>query len=317
MDLSHSIRANDIISVEASTVGPDAQERIADLVDCNGKITVSVNGEEMQLPKPVRVNGKVVTGEYLIQNNDQVEVFFAYPLAQFCEYMDLSTEDMFVSINGKNAKADAVIYNGDKIDIKNKKSIVTESKETEKTTDAVNTTNEAAPKADAETQTATVSNDAVQEIAKEETVSEGATTSDSFTTSTMKEEQSRKKKEENADETPKEESKEAVDAQTKADNEEKKEETKETQQLRPEFMTSTEIEESTDGSRKIIVIVNQEPIVMRGKKNYTFVDIFDYINFDTSKMQGTGIVTIVNGQDAQYTQELYNGDKVEIYWKKD
>ena len=317
VDLSHSIRANDIISVEASTVGPDAQERIADLVDCNGKVTVAVNGEEMQLPKPVRVNGKVVTGEYLIQNNDQVEVFFAYPLAQFCEYMGVSTEDMFVSINGKEAKADAVIYNGDKIDIKNKKSIVTGSREIEKSTDTVNETNEAVPKADVETQTATVSNDAAQEIAKEETISEKAAASDSFTANTVNEELSRKKKEENADETPKEESKEAVGAQAKADNEAKKEETKEAQQLRPEFMASTEVEESADGSRKIIVIVNQEPIVMRGKKNYTFVDIFDYINFDTSKMQGTGIVTVVNGQDAQYTQELFNGDKVEIYWKKD
>lgn len=71
-----------------------------------------------------------------------------------------------------------------------------------------------------------------------------------------------------------------------------------------------------DGSRKLLVIVNQSPVVMTGKKSYCFVDIFDYIDFDTSKMQGTGIATIVNGRDAQYTQELHNGDKVEIYWKK-
>ncbi|MDE7321239.1 MAG: rod shape-determining protein [Lachnospiraceae bacterium] len=74
-------------------------------------------------------------------------------------------------------------------------------------------------------------------------------------------------------------------------------------------------EAAEETGKKIIVIVNQKPIVMRGKQSYMFVDIFDYINFDTSKMQGAGIATLVNGKDAQYTQELYNGDKIEVYWK--
>ena len=78
----------------------------------------------------------------------------------------------------------------------------------------------------------------------------------------------------------------------------------------------TNPEEGYEEFKKVIVIVNQKPIVMRGKKNYTFVDIFDYINFDTSKMRGSGIATLVNGKDAQYTQKLYNGDKIEVYWKQ-
>ncbi len=55
---------------------------------------------------------------------------------------------------------------------------------------------------------------------------------------------------------------------------------------------------------------------MNGKKGYVFTDIFDYIDFDLSKMQGAGIVTLVNGTNAQYTQPLYNGDKIEVYWKE-
>lgn len=74
-------------------------------------------------------------------------------------------------------------------------------------------------------------------------------------------------------------------------------------------------EEYVDENRKVLVIVNQKPVSLEGKKNYMFVDIFDYINFDTSKMQGSGIVTLVNGKNAQYTQELKNGDKIEVYWK--
>jgi hypothetical protein len=70
------------------------------------------------------------------------------------------------------------------------------------------------------------------------------------------------------------------------------------------------------GSDKLLVIVNDKPIVMSGKTSYSFVDVFDYIDFDTSKMQGIGIATIVNGKEAQYTQTLHAGDKIEVYWIK-
>lgn len=78
---------------------------------------------------------------------------------------------------------------------------------------------------------------------------------------------------------------------------------------------STQIKNTEDENKSVLVIVNQKPVSLEGKKNYMFVDIFDYINFDTSKMQGSGIVTLINGRDAQYTQELKNGDKIEVYWK--
>ncbi|MDE7477043.1 MAG: rod shape-determining protein, partial [Lachnospiraceae bacterium] len=64
VSLSHNIKANDDIVLEAATLGVPAQEKIADLIDYSGKIVVSVNGDEMQLPKPVKVNGTVVTEEY-------------------------------------------------------------------------------------------------------------------------------------------------------------------------------------------------------------------------------------------------------------
>jgi acyl-CoA thioesterase FadM len=54
---------------------------------------------------------------------------------------------------------------------------------------------------------------------------------------------------------------------------------------------------------------------MSGKTSYTFIDVFDFIDFDTSTMQGKGIATVVNGKDALYTQPLHAGDKIEIYWR--
>lgn len=63
------------------------------------------------------------------------------------------------------------------------------------------------------------------------------------------------------------------------------------------------------------VIVNGETITMKQKKEYIFVDIFDYILFDLSQSRGRMLVTQVNGEDAQYTQLLQPGDKIDIYWK--
>lgn len=64
-----------------------------------------------------------------------------------------------------------------------------------------------------------------------------------------------------------------------------------------------------------IIIVNREPITLHGKAEYIFVDVFDYINFDLTKPKGKGIVTKVNGQQAQYMDPIHDGDVIEIYWE--
>ena len=53
-----------------------------------------------------------------------------------------------------------------------------------------------------------------------------------------------------------------------------------------------------------------------GNSVFSFVDIFEYIDFDLSKSQGGGIVTNLNGRPAQYMENLHNGDRIEIYWRK-
>ncbi len=68
--------------------------------------------------------------------------------------------------------------------------------------------------------------------------------------------------------------------------------------------------------RKLLVFVNGRPVRLENKENYVFVDIFDYIDFDLSQSNGRGIVTKVNGADAQYTQPLFDGDRIDIHWKE-
>lgn len=63
------------------------------------------------------------------------------------------------------------------------------------------------------------------------------------------------------------------------------------------------------------VTVNGSPVLLTGKKEYVFVDVFQYIEFDLSKPQGSGIVTRLNGRDARYMEAINGGDVIDIYWK--
>ena len=65
------------------------------------------------------------------------------------------------------------------------------------------------------------------------------------------------------------------------------------------------------------VFVNGELIVMHGKPEYVFIDVFDYIDFDLSDSRGRAIVTTVNDKNAFYTQTLDEGDEIVIRWEED
>lgn len=64
------------------------------------------------------------------------------------------------------------------------------------------------------------------------------------------------------------------------------------------------------------VVINGETVPLGNKEEYIFVDIFDHFSFDLSQAKGRMLITKVNDIDAQYTQTLHNGDKIDIYWKE-
>lgn len=382
VNLSHNIKSNDVITLEESTLGTPAQEKIADLVDYNGKITVTVNGDEMQLPKPVKVNGTAVTEEYFIQNGDDIEVSTFYTCDGFLEFMGLSADDMVLIINGEKADGTIEIHTSDVIEIKNRKEY--ELKEIYKESHIeLHRDGHRESKKEVKEPDTEADMPAENEGEKAESVNADEGNAKTERTAEVKEEAS--KAEENtssakAEETMAEETKTEETAPAAADagetaaakqNEVKPEPDKEVERTASDVRTETILDEepeteddaashaeerdaeetvktekgredsrqekahvfqnvkenvakeekkekqetAEETGKKIIVIVNQKPVVMRGKQSYMFVDIFDYIDFDTSRMQGAGIATLVNGKDAQYTQELYNGDKIEVYWK--
>lgn len=383
VSLSHNIKANDVIVLEESTLGTPAQEKIADLIDYNGKIVVYLKGDEMPLPKPVKVNGTAVTEEYLIQNGDEIIVSSTYTYDEFFEYMGLSPDDMILFINGERANETMEVCASDQLEFKNRKEY--ELKEIYKESNIElhsNKRREAKKQEKSKTEEVKAAEETT--ASKEEKAEAADTNEDVKTESESEAEENNSepesKTEENRSETendeavkPETENKEEPVPETASEPENEPEETEQAEagmkaeaepeskaeEVREEPVKEPEIraaerkeaeqtrenprqeqaytttkaerpykreekkvpetkekeEPPVDSGKKIIVIVNQKPVVMRGKQSYMFVDIFDYIDFDTSRMQGSGIATLVNGKDAQYTQELYNGDKIEVYWK--
>lgn len=94
----------------------------------------------------------------------------------------------------------------------------------------------------------------------------------------------------------------------------KKENTAQTQ-VEPETVEVT-TQAPAEESKSIVVIANGRAISLDKKESYMFVDIFDYIDFDLSQSNGRAIVTKINGVDAKYTQDLRDGDRIDIYWKE-
>ena len=75
-------------------------------------------------------------------------------------------------------------------------------------------------------------------------------------------------------------------------------------------------ESAEDNSNKtdngeIAVYINGRQIKLKGKDNYIFIDIFNYINIDTGKLNGP-VALKLNGNKASYTDILKDGDKIEI-----
>lgn len=73
------------------------------------------------------------------------------------------------------------------------------------------------------------------------------------------------------------------------------------------------IEEKKENNT-VTVKVNSEEVILKGKDKYIFIDIFNYIDFDRTRVKGT-LVLKLNGKQAGYYDELKDGDVIEIRWE--
>ena len=78
--------------------------------------------------------------------------------------------------------------------------------------------------------------------------------------------------------------------------------------------TKTIVSKEEKNGIELRVIVNEKNTILKGKEEYVFVDIFNFIDFDLSEVKGN-IVLEKNGKEASYYDALKEGDIIKIYWR--
>ncbi len=322
-DIYTLIHPNDQIRVIESTAGDPARMTLGQLPEFGSKMWVEVNEKKVDLPKFASVNGELQSEYYEIQENDEVEILGYYTVRQISEFMDVVIDwNMNIYVNNKVADMDTKVYENFSViwtleelqlsDVEFYEQAEQEEKPAQSdrpagTAGFTMTASRMTASSGMGTDTADGSQSAAQGVVHdgtEEPLTPESGTDGSGTDGEQKQKGARivmgpgvKRAEEEAKAKARAREEEAARA-------------KEEENKRREEILNKHVPLS------IIVTVNGEQIKLTGKKNYVFVDVFEYIDFDLSKPQGSGIVTNLNGREAQYMESIRSGDVIEIYWKQ-
>ena len=302
--------ANSYITVEPSTAGEAAVITIDDLAEYTQEIvTFEVNGKTIHCPKFVEVNGSIEVSSYHVQEGDVIETRNFYAVEQLAEFMDVEIDqDHVIRVNNRPAELNTLLYENFTVEW---------TARAKGTVDFVEEDSEI-PLQEPEEE---------YEVLPEKEGEEGESGRELKLQEPEKESESEKEQEPQMspfewasqggffDEGPKQEDVPLTEGTQESEEKDEKEEP----QPKPEEKPAEDVPKPAPGplpKGAIQVEVNGNEILLTGKREYIFVDLFDAITFDLNASNGRAIVTTVNGEDASYMQKLNNGDVIEIYWEE-
>lgn len=288
------LEPNSEIVIEPSTAGEAAVYKISQLDEYNHSvITFVINGRKVSCPRFVQVNGRLEPEDYSIKENDVIETRNYYTVRQIAQFMDLVIDtDQMIFVNNEEADLDTLVYENFSVEWKTDEYGVARIDN--------NTYNDTQ---ESDTDTASVLSEP----------DANSTESDNTVTRTS-EQMMNQVLDELHDDFAKEAEASAVPENKLRENEMPENELPKND-IQEEILKE-EIQEEDSSENTITVIVNGEPVEMSGKDTYIFVDIFTHISFDLQAGKGRAIATVINGRDAQFSEELHEGDQIELYWKE-
>ena len=62
-------------------------------------------------------------------------------------------------------------------------------------------------------------------------------------------------------------------------------------------------------------IATGEEVELKGKSEYIFINVLEYISFDVTNAHGRSIVTTINKEECGYHDTIKDGDELEIFWE--
>lgn len=278
------LEPNSEIIIEPSTAGEAAEYKISQLDEYNHSvITFIINGRKVSCPRFVQVNGRLEPEDYSIRENDVIETRNYYTVRQIAQFMDLVIDtDQMIFVNNEEAGLDTLVYENFSVEWKTDEYGVARID---------NNTYNDTQESDSDEASVLAERDA------------NSTESDNTVTRTS-EQMMNQVLDELHDDFAKEAEASAVPENELPENE------------LPKNDIQEEIHEEDSSKNTVTVIVNGEPVELSGKDTYIFVDIFTHISFDLQAGKGRAIATVINGRDAQFSEELHEGDKIELYWKE-
>lgn len=273
------LESNSEIVIEPSKAGEAAVYKISQLDEYNHSvITFVINGRKVSCPRFVQVNGRLEPEDYSIRENDVIETRNYYTVRQIAQFMDLVIDtDQMIFVNNEEADLDTLVYENFSVEWKTDEYGVARIDNNN-----YNDTQES-------------DSDDASVLAEQDA---NSTESDNTVTRTS-EQMMNQVLDELHDEFAKE-----AEASAVPENE------------LPKNDIQEEIHEEDSSENTVTVIVNGEPVELSGKDTYIFVDIFTHISFDLQAGKGRAIATVINGRDARFSEELHEGDQIELYWKE-
>ena len=278
------LEPNSEIIIEPSTAGEAAEYKISQLDEYNHSvITFVINGRKVSCPRFVQVNGRLEPEDYSIRENDVIETRNYYTVRQIAQFMDLVIDtDQMIFVNNEEAGLDTLVYENFSVEWKTDEYGVARIDNNN-----YNDTQES-------------DSDDASVLAEQDA---NSTESDNTVTGTS-EQMMNQVLDELHDDFAKEAEASAVPENELPENE------------LPKNDIQEDIQEEDSSKNTVTVIVNGEPVELSGKDTYIFVDIFTHISFDLQAGKGRAIATVINGRDARFSEELHEGDKIELYWKE-
>ena len=284
VNINTPLEPNSDIVIEASTQGEAAVCTLEQLDEYSSSdMKVIVNGRIVRCPKCLEVNGSLELPSYEIKEDDAVETRSFYTVEQLAAFMDVEVDmDHEILVNNRVATMESLVYENFSVDW------------------------------------VVLSFGAAAVDPAELPIAEQPVTAAAGRT------------EQTADETLAETAEAEDAAENEAQNGTDSEEAEHGMSQEPSSVTDatgaeSAVEQPAEGevqqaSQKtdlgLVVFINQQPVRLTGKKSYIFVDIFDFYDFDLTASAGRAIITKLNGQQAQYSAVLSEGDQIELRWQE-
>lgn len=338
--------SSDII-IEPSTQGEPAICTLEQLDEYSSSTVVFVvNGRIVRCPKLLEVNGSLELPSYQIKDGDHVDTRSFYTVGQVAEFMDVEVDmDHEILVNNRVATMDSLVYENFNIDwtVLSFGAAAVNPEDLEVASDVTmpvgarkiggqNTEAVDAPEGnDVAAVAASASSEADSNVADSD-AEKSLETADGAMSGAASETADSEKIErtsETVDSEIAEGASETVDSEiaesvSETGNTASVAEGSETAEAANEGAIETTAEavqeetaESQNAGDSIVVFINGEPVRMSGKSSYIFVDLFNYYDFDLTVSKGRAIITNLNGENAQFTAPLSDGDEIELMWKED